>query len=168
MDRQAFLLGRIRLVLGLFIIGLVVSGLTAFPLEWELNTLARWMGAPDNATVDSTTGLLQWIVRVRNGLTDTYSRYPWLAYGTDWLAFGHLMIAVAFIGALRDPRRNIWVVEFGIIACAMVVPAALICGPIRGIPVYWRLIDCSFGVFGIVPLWLVRRYILQLDAKTFG
>ena len=36
----------------------------------------------------------------------------------------------------------------GIAACLAVIPLALICGPIRGIPFYWRLIDCSFGVIG--------------------
>jgi hypothetical protein len=34
----------------------------------------------------------------------------------------------------------------------LVLPLALICGPLRGIPIYWRLIDCSFGVLGAVPL----------------
>jgi hypothetical protein len=49
------------------------------------------------------------------------------------------------------------------IACVLVIPLAMICGPIRGIPLYWRLIDCSFGVVGIIPLWFCRRYILELD-----
>ena len=75
-----------------------------------------------------------------------------MAYGTDWLAFAHLVIAVAFIGPLLDPVRNRWVITFGMIACVMVLPLALICGPIRGIPLYWQLIECSLGVFGIIPL----------------
>jgi hypothetical protein len=29
--------------------------------------------------------------------------YPFLAYGTDWLAFVHLVIAVAFVGPFFDP-----------------------------------------------------------------
>lgn len=159
---QRKLLVRIRILLIGFIIGLILSGVTAFPLEWELRLLARWLGATDGSTAFTTTGLLHWIVMVRDGLIATYSAYPWLAYGTDWLAFGHIMIAIAFVGPLRDPVRNIWVIEFGIIACVMVIPAALICGPIRGIPFYWRLIDCSFGVVGIVPLWICRNHILRL------
>jgi hypothetical protein len=31
-------------VLTLFIFGLVLSGITAFPLRWELDTLASWLG----------------------------------------------------------------------------------------------------------------------------
>lgn len=92
----------------------------------------------------------------------TYAHYPWVAYGTDWLAFAHLALAVLFIGPWRDPVRNIWVIEFGLLACLGVLPLALICGPIRGIPFYWRLIDCSFGVLAFLPLWLARRLALRL------
>ncbi len=157
---------RVRLLIVLFMIGLVLSGLTAFPLRWEINTLTSVLGIPSDATIETTTGYAQWLVRVREGLNDGYGRYPFLAYGTDWLAFGHIVIAIAFIGPLRDPVRNVWVVEFGIIACLLVIPTALICGPIRGIPFSHRMIDCSFGVFGIVPLWLARRDILKLSAVS--
>jgi hypothetical protein len=88
--------------------------------------------------------------------------YPFLAYGTDWLAFAHLMIAIAFIGPLKDPIKNIWVVEFGMIACASVIPLALICGFIRGIPFAWQLLDCSFGVFGFIPLAIIRILTLGI------
>ena len=91
-------------------------------------------------------------------------QYPFLAYGTDWLAFAHLVIAAAFWGPIRDPVRNQWVVDFGILACLAVIPLALICGPIRGIPPGWRLVDCSFGVVGLIPLVIVRGMILRLIA----
>jgi len=78
-------------------------------------------------------------------------------------AFAHLVIAVAFIGPYIDPVRNKWVITFGLIACAGVIPLALIAGQIRGIPLPWRLIDCSFGVFGAVPLLICRRSILALE-----
>ena len=86
----------------------------------------------------SISGLLAF----QQALTVTNGSYPFLAYGTDWLAFAHLMIAIAFIGPYRDPVRNQWVITFGLIACAAVIPLALICRPLRGIPMYWRLIDC--------------------------
>jgi hypothetical protein len=154
---------RIKVLLGLFVIGLVLSGVTAFPLEWELNLLAKMLGAPDNATPEQFSGLTEWIVRVRNGLRDTYAQYPFIAYGTDWLAFAHLTIATAFWGPWRDPVRNRWVVEWGIISCVAIFPLAFICGPLRGIPFYWQLIDCAFGVFGAIPLWLCLRDIKQLE-----
>lgn len=100
------------------------------------------------------------------GLETTAGAYPFLAYGTDWLAFAHLVIAAAFIGPLIDPVRNKWVFQFGLIGCAGVVPLALIAGAARGIPVYWRMIDCSFGVFGCIPLLLCLRYVDRLEARA--
>jgi hypothetical protein len=76
-----------------------------------------------------------------------------------------LVIAVAFWGPIKAPVKNIWVVEFGIIACLLVILLALVCGPIRGIPFYWRLIDCSFGVFGLIPLVIARKMILGLAVE---
>lgn len=152
---------QIRLLLGLFIVALVLSGLTAFPLVWELRLLTSWFG--DGTMIGTTLpGLAYWLSHVQAGLETVGRDYPFLAYGTDWLAFAHIVIAVAFVGPLRDPVRNIWVVEFGMIACLLVIPLALICGPIRGIPFYWQLIDCSFGVLGLIPLAIVRRLILGL------
>jgi hypothetical protein len=91
--------------------------------------------------------------------------HPFLAYGTDWLAFAHLVIAVAFIGPFIDPVRNKWIITFGLISCAGVIPLALIAGPIRGIPFPWRLIDCSFGIFGCIPLLRCRSLILDLERQ---
>ena len=73
------------------------------------------------------------------------------------------MIAMAFIGVLRDPVRNKWVVEFGMLACVAVFPLAFIAGAIRGIPVYWQLIDCSFGLIGLLPLMICYRKIRALE-----
>jgi hypothetical protein len=158
---------QIRLLLGFFIVALVASGLTAFPLQWELQVLTAWFG---KGTVVGTAmpALAEWFARVREGLETTGRDFPFLVYGTDWLAFAHLVIAVAFLGPMRDPVRNVWVVEFGMIACVMVLPLALICGPIRGIPFGWQLIDCSFGIFGLIPLAVVRRMICSLEKMPAG
>jgi hypothetical protein len=155
------LLRRIRFWLVLFIAGLVLSGLTAFPLEHELRWLNHCHGV--SPTAGQEPALHAWLRRVEGALADTNRRYPFLAYGTDWLAFAHLAIAVAFLGPLRDPVRNRWVLTFGVIACAGVIPLALIAGQVRGIPMYWRLIDCSFGVFGAVPLLICLGYVRRLE-----
>lgn len=159
-------LQRIRFWLAVFIAGLVLSGLTAFPLQSEVRLLDATLHTSSLRTVANSTGLLGWVDRVNDGVTRTNARYPFFAYGTDWLAFAHLVIAVAFIGPYFDPVRNKWVVTFGLIACAGVIPLALIAGPIRGIPLGWRLIDCSFGVVGSIPLVLCRRHIVALERET--
>lgn len=165
MEHQATLrkaaLRKVRYLLGFFVIALTVSGLTAIPLKLEVSTLQALIGE-GTFMASIWPGLSRWVSFVHRGLTESYDKYPFIAYGTDWLAFGHFVIAIAFLGALRDPVRNLWVIEFGMIACVLVIPMALIFGPIRGIPLLWRLIDTSFGIFGIIPLWISRKYVLRV------
>ena len=153
------LLFRIRLLVAVVIAGLVISGLTAFPLVYEIDLLHAWLNTP--ATPEP---VLVWISQVRRALHFVAANYPFLAYGTDWLAFGHLVIALFFVGPFVDPIRNAWVIRAGQIACVAVVPLALICGEIRGIPLWWRAIDCAFGVIGFVPLWFADRLLRRLEA----
>ena len=156
---------KIRIWLYIFVIFLLLSGLTAFPLNWELEILHNMTG--EGTSIEKTLpGLSKWIAKVYTGLKETDQKYPFIGYGTDWLAFAHIVIAIAFIGPIRDPIKNVWVVEFGIIACILVIPLALICGPIRQIPFYWRLIDCSFGILGIIPLLIIRKYIKSLEESS--
>lgn len=150
-----------RVWLMLFVIGLVASGLSAIPLKAEVDLLQRVFGE-DSRMGTWWPALAAWISRVHRGVTETSRDYPFILYGTDWLAFGHIVIAIAFLGPLRDPVRNLWVINFGMIACVLVIPWALFFGPIRGVPFFWQLIDCSFGVAGIVPLDLARRYARRM------
>jgi hypothetical protein len=55
------------------------------------------------------------------------------------------------------------VLKVGVAASLGVIPLALICGPIREIPVLWRLIDCSFGVLCLPPLLFALRKIKGLQ-----
>jgi hypothetical protein len=163
-SESARLLKRIRFLLGAFMIALILSGVTAFPLIQELALLNRWVGE-GTLWGDGIPALGRWISYVDRGLRETNAAYPFIQYGTDWLAFAHLVIAAAFWGPWKDPVRNKWVIDFGLIACASILPLALICGPLRGIPFYWRLIDCSFGVIGAIPLLLARRDTLLLSLQ---
>ena len=146
-----------RLVL-IFISCLFVSGFTAFPIEselaWTVQLIEKFQ--MDNA-------FSNWIEFVYQGVRETKENYPFISYGTDWLAFAHLVIAVLFIGPLRDPVRNIWVIEFGIMACIGIFPLAFIAGSVRGIPFFWQLIDCSFGIFGGALLMVCHRKVKLLE-----
>jgi hypothetical protein len=115
---------RVRVLLIFFIVALVVSGLTAFPLVWESTVLHNLFGAGSRIE-SSLPGFSNWIDRVHLGLVETDAHNPFILY-------------------------------------ALIVPLALICGSVRGIPPFWRFIDCSFGIFGIIPLWLARRDVLHL------
>ena len=147
----------IRILLAIVLLGLIGSGLSAFPLLRESERLDQFVHAfafPESVRT--------WIAHVHNGLRITYAAYPFVGYGTDWLAFGHFVVALFVIGALVDPVRNVWIVRASMIACVLVIPTALICGAARGIPLWWRAIDGSFGIVGFIPLWLAHRMIRRL------
>ena len=151
-----------RIWLSLFIVGLVLSGVTAFPLVSETGLLVRVL----HAHPFPPQGIIFWVERVHQALYDDSIRAPFLAYGTDWLAFAHLVLAIAFLGPLVDPVRNKWVLQFGVIACASVLVLAFIAGPLRGIPLLWRFIDSSFGIFGAIPLLICLRHVRILENNS--
>jgi hypothetical protein len=163
MNRERQLRRRVKWLTWFFIVGLLISGVTAQPLRKEMNLATKWFGIADQTSASATGEIARWLLIVRDALNDVASKNPFLFYGTDWLAFGHYMIALAFVGALRDPVRNRWLFDFGLIACVLVIPFAFACGAVRGIPVWWRLIDCSFGVIGFVPLWFCRKWSGELE-----
>jgi len=141
--------------LAFFILMLVLSGLTAIPIQQELGFIKRFFD------FDSTVGI--WLNLLYDGLGEIKQKYPWMYYGYDWLAFAHIVIAIVFLGPYQDPLKNKWVVEFGMIACILIIPFAMIAGYFRGIPVWWRLIDCSFGILGMIPLVISYRKIHLLE-----
>ena len=112
MNEQQILF-RYRAAMLVFMVGLVVSGLTAFPLLREVEALTRWLGIAPGADTHALAGWRWWLAFVRQGLRDTYAAYPFMAYGTDWLAFAHLVIAVYFIGPLVRPRGGRWILISG-------------------------------------------------------
>jgi hypothetical protein len=145
----------IRRWLIFFMIALFLSGLTAMPLESELG----WL----RGVLPANTLLNDWINRVYLALSETNSKYPFIAYGADWLAFAHFILALLFIGPYKDPIRNKWIIEFGMIACLLVIPFAFAAGEMRGIPIWWRMIDCSFGIIGLLPLGYCLKRINRLE-----
>jgi len=157
------ILRNIRLLVLFFIVALVVSGITAFPLITEMKILSSFLGIDPNLPPTDYSGLRYWIATVNEGLININKDYPFMLYGTDWLAFAHLVIAVAFIGLYHKPVRNKWLIYWGMIACAGILPLALICGYIREIPFYWQLIDSSFGIFGFIPLYLLHIWVKKLE-----
>ncbi|MDR3573396.1 MAG: hypothetical protein P4L50_06035 [Anaerolineaceae bacterium] len=105
----------VRFLLAFFMFGLIISGITAFPLIPEVNILEKILGR-GSLIEPIWPAMSHWINFIYQGLNETNSKYPFIAYGTDWLAFAHITIAISFIGPIRHPVRNIWGVEFGMIA----------------------------------------------------
>jgi hypothetical protein len=138
-----------------FMAALLVSGVTAMPVKTEIIFLYKW--------TEDIDLIRPWMEKLHTGINETSGKYPFLFYGYDWLAFAHIVLAVLFIGPLKDPLKNKWVIEFGIITCLLIIPFALIAGYARSIPFGWRLLDCSFGVIGIIPLLICLNKINRLE-----
>ena len=137
----------IRVNLAIFIVLLALSGITAFPLQWEMNFLMEHLNW-------FPVSLQNWIMEVKLAVDKT----PQLMfYGTDWLAFAHIIIALFFIPVYMDPQRYRANLLVAMAACLLVFMLAFVCGPLRGIPFFHQLIDCSFGFFAFWPLFIVYR-----------
>lgn len=149
---------KIRVMILFFMVALILSGVTAFPVETEL----KWLLAHPSLIPVS---LHEWLQRCYAALKETNAKFPMLAYGYDWLAFAHIVIAMAFIGPLNNPVKNAWIIDWAILACFAVIPLAFIAGPVRQIPVAHILIDCSFGIIGLVPLFICKNWIRKLSMQ---
>lgn len=147
---------RIRTLLISFIILLVLSGITAFPLRTEMQFLIHHQHAfPQH--------LAQWFNTVNDAIVQTPDI---VLYGTDWLAFAHLIIALFFVPVYIHPVKHKANILVGMAACLAVFPLAFICGSIRGIPFFHQLIDCCFGVGGLLLLFMLYKKIERLEKQT--
>lgn len=148
---------KIKIAIIITIIGLLLNGLSAIPLKTELNIL---LSKPDALP----KFLRDWWVYVDKGLTETNNKYPFMRYGFDWLAFAHLLIAIAFIGPLKNPVKNEWIITWGMIASVLSVVIAFTWERLRGIPVWWSCIDAAIGVVAFLILWLCNMWIKKLKS----
>ena len=149
-------LTKIRIAISVFVVLLILSGVTAFPLKTEMEFLMAHKNSFPNA-------LALWIENVYNAVKQTPDV---ILYGTDWLAFAHIIIALFFVPVYIDPVRYKANLIVAMTACGAVFILAFICGPIRGIPFFHQLIDCAFGFVGFFPLYFVYKKIGQLEISN--
>ena len=147
-------------MLGIVAFGLFMSGVTVWPAVPELKMAVRLVWGDGEPT-----GVLHsFILQAIEGLESVEENYPFVLYANDWLAFAHIVLAILFAGAIRDPVRNIWIVQCGLIMCALVPVLAGICIPIRGLTLVWFWIDFSFAPAAALPLWIALRDIRRVEA----
>ena len=155
-------LKRAKWMLAVVAFGLFVSGVTIWPAVWELKTGVRllWGDASPTGPIHA------FLVRAIEALETTQSTQPFLMYGYDWLAFAHIVLAILFAGAIRDPVRNVWVVQCGLIMCALVPILAVVCVPLRGMPHQWFWVDFAFAPGAALPLWIALRDIRRAERRA--
>lgn len=140
-----------------FMVTLALSGITASPVEWELEMFEPIVPYLPNIGQ-------QWFFTVKQAIKGISLEYGFAMYAFDWLAFAHIIIAIFMYGLIIDPVRNQWLIKAAIIACLLVFPLAFLMGSYRGIPIWWQLIDCSFGAIGLIPLLVVQKKIKKLES----
>ena len=146
---------KIKIAIIITIIGLLLNGISAIPLISELNIL---LSKPDALPVF----LRDWWLYVNKGVHETTRNYPFMRYGFDWLAFAHFLIAIAFIGPLKDPIKNEWIISWGMIASILSALMAFGWERLRGIPLWWSCIDAAIAIAAFILLWFCSRWIQQL------
>jgi len=62
------------------------------------------------------------------------------------------------------PLKNKWVIQFGMIAAILVIPAAFLFGSVRGLPTVHYFVDASFGIGAIIPFYVALREIRIISA----
>ena len=155
-------LKRAKWMLGIVVFGLVVSGVTVWPAVAELKMAIRIIWG-----VGEPIGVLHaFLLKAVEGLESVEADYRFMLYAHDWLAFAHLVLAILFAGAIRDPVRNVWIVQCGLIMCALVPVLAGICIPIRGLPLVWFWVDSAFAPAAALPLWIALRDIRRVEAQS--
>jgi len=143
-------------------IGLLISGITVWPaipeLKFGLIVLEK-IGLAHSELAQFTETILLSLQHIE-------SEHPHILYGYDWLAFAHIVLAILFWGAARDPLRNKWIVECGLIMCALIPLLALICIPYREIPWWWFFMDFAFAPAAALPLWTALTDIRTIESSS--
>lgn len=149
-------------MLAIVAIGLFISGVTVWPAVTELKTGVHyiWGDGPGTGVIHS------FVLQAIAGLEYVHEHYRFMLYAHDWLAFAHVSLAILFLGAMRDPVRNVWVVQYGLITCALIPILAGICIPLRGLPMAWFWIDFAFAPAAALPLWIALRDIRNAEKSA--
>jgi hypothetical protein len=155
---------RIRILLIIFTIIFLISGLTVFPVEWEVQTVIKVVWGDGPVGTGFTAPVHQKFVEIRDALPILRAQYPFMFYGLDWLGFGFIVMAILFLGTIRDPIKNKWVIQWALINCILVIPFAAVFAPLRGMPWQWIFIDSSFGIVGVIPLIIILREIKKIES----
>jgi hypothetical protein len=163
--KTSHILFHVRFWLIFFSVALIFSGVTAIFAREGLQLLSPVFARGSTLQIYWPV-MAKWLSLVYQSIEETYTKYPFLAYGYDWLAFGHFIISIPFLMAVRDPRRYSWVITYGITACLSVIPFAVVFGAIREIPIFWRIVDTLFGMGGLLVLLVLRKQLKVLDSPN--
>lgn len=152
----------IRTYLVIFLLGILFSLHTVLFVEVETAFFNKHFG-PGTAMEQKLPAVSSWIETLYTNVHQTYKNYPVMAYCMDSLSYACVIFAIFMIGAIKDPVKNLWIIQTFLIACVLVTALPFIAGPFRGVPIFWRCLDSSFAVIGffvlLIPYKLTKKLI---------
>ncbi|MBW8016467.1 MAG: hypothetical protein FVQ82_09785 [Planctomycetes bacterium] len=144
-------LKKIRIYLVIFFFGILFSLHTVLFVEPETEFFYQYLG-PNTTVGEKLPFFSEWIEDIYISVKVTYTNYPAIAYCMDWLSYACVVFAIFMIGAIKDPVKNIWIIQAYMLACLLAAALPFIAGPFRDIPIFWRCLDGSFGIIGFLVL----------------
>ena len=160
-------LKKIRIYLVLFFLGILFSLHTVLFVEVETEFFARHQGS-GTSMEQKLPVVSDWIENLYVSVKETYTNYPVMAYCMDWLSYACVVFAIFLIGAIKDPVKNIWIIQVFMLACVLAAALPFIAGPFRGVPIFWRCLDGSFGLIGFLVLLMPYRLTKKLAQTKEG
>jgi len=144
-------LRKIRIYLVIFFLGILFGMHTVVFVQPETAFFVKHFG-PGTFVDEKIPFVAAWIENLYISIHETSANYPAIAYCMDWLSYACIVFAIFMIGAIKDPVKNIWIIQTYMLACLMAAALPFIAGPFREIPIFWRFLDGSFGVIGFLVL----------------
>jgi hypothetical protein len=159
---QKKVLRKIRVYLVIFFLGILFSLHTVMFVEVETAFFVKHFGQ-GTLTAEKLPFFSEWIENLHLSISETYKTYPVMAYCMDWLTYACVVFAMFIIGPIKDPIKNIWVIQVYMLGCILGMLLPFIVGPMREIPIFWRFLDGSFGLMGFIILLIPYRLIKKLE-----
>lgn len=155
----------IRVCLVLFFLGILFGLHTVVFVEVETALFAKFLGR-GTWMAQTLPVVSTWIDTLYVSITESYRAYPVMAYCMDWLSYACIVFALFIVGAIRDPVRNVWIIQVYLAGCVLASLLPWVVGPMRGVPVFWRVLDGSFGVMGFMILFVAYRLTRRLEREA--
>ncbi|MCF7955562.1 MAG: hypothetical protein K9M75_07160 [Phycisphaerae bacterium] len=157
-------LKKIRRYLIIFFLGILFSLHTVLFVEVETAFLVKHLGH-GTSMEQKLPFVSAWIENLYTSVKETYTNYPVIAYCMDWLSYACVVFAIFMIGAIKDPVKNIWIIQTYMLACLLAAALPFIAGPFREIPIFWRCLDGSFGLIGFFVLLMPYKLTKSLSSS---
>jgi hypothetical protein len=126
---------------------MILSGLMAIPIDQQAALFIQHYGHSS-----SVAGVICHLLDVYSTVKVRHTDLSF-GYGYDWLAVSHVFLGLLFMGIDMRFVRHMKIFEVGFFAYMVIIVVAIIQGIIKGMPVWWQVVNYAFGLAGFLLLW---------------